>query len=329
MNVCGIDVSKDTLDIVVRKKGKSLKCKTFSNDFKGHQALITYLKSHQVVRCALEATGYYHFDIAMLLSEEKKREIMVLNPRAAHNFAKAMMQQNKTDAIDAELLAQFVDRMDFISWTAPPHEVFALRACGRLLISLTKSKTRAKNRLHAFSTTKCTPAFIIDDLKLEIEQLEGRIENLMSHALELIKNNALLQSQYELLIGIKGIADRTVIKLLGEIGVLDSTMSAKQWVAHAGLYPKVFQSGSSVMKKARIGKAGNRYIREALYMGALSAARHEPHLKGFYQHLILDNGLTKLQALCAVMRKILIAIHAMLKTEKCFDGSHLYQLASH
>ena len=88
MNVCGIDVSKDTLDIVVRKKGKSLKCKTFSNDFKGHQALITYLKSHQVVRCALEATGYYHFDIAMLLSEEKKREIMVLNPRGVIQSAR-------------------------------------------------------------------------------------------------------------------------------------------------------------------------------------------------------------------------------------------------
>jgi len=329
MNVCGIDVSKDTLDIVIRKKGKSFKCKTFSNDFKGHQALIMHLKSHKVVRCALEATGYYHLDIAMRLDEEKAIDIMVLNPRAAHNFAKAMMQQNKTDAIDAELLAQFVDRMEFILWTAPPHEIFALRACGRLFISLTKSKTSAKNRLHAFSTTKCTPDFILDDLALEIEQLEGRIENLICHALELIKNNALLQSQYELLIGIKGVADKTIIKLLGEIGVLDPTMSAKQWVAHAGLYPKVFQSGSSVMKKARIGKAGHRYIREALYMGALSASRHEPHLKGFYHHLIVDNGLTKLQAVCAVMRKMLIAIHAMLKTEKCFDGSRLYKLASH
>ncbi len=102
MNVGGIDVSKDTLDIVVRKKGKSFKCKTFSNDFKGHQALIIYLKSHQVIRCALEATGYYHLDIAILLDTEEAIDVMVLNPRAAHNFAKAMMQQNKTDAIDAE-----------------------------------------------------------------------------------------------------------------------------------------------------------------------------------------------------------------------------------
>jgi len=75
-----------------------------------------------------------------------------------------------------------------------------------------------------------------------------------------------------------------------------------------------------------IGKSGNRYIREALYMDALCASRHEPHIKAYYAHLVNDNGLTKLQALCAVMRKMLLAIHGMLKANKSFEGNRFYVL---
>jgi len=103
-------------------------------------------------------------------------------------------------------------------------------------------------------------------------------------------------------------------------------MSGKQWVSHAGLFPREFQSGTSVNKKTRIGKVGNRYIREALYMGALSATRHDPNIRAFYLHLINDNGLTKLQAVCAVMRKMVLAIHAMFKYQKPFNGQCFYVL---
>ena len=97
-------------------------------------------------------------------------------------------------------------------------------------------------------------------------------------------------------------------------------------MAHAGLFPQIIQSGSSINKKTRIGKAGNRYIRAALYMPALVAAYHEPHIRGFYQHLVNDNGLKKIQALCAVMRKLLLSIHAMFRTKKPFNGNAFYSL---
>jgi len=59
---------------------------------------------------------------------------------------------------------------------------------------------------------------------------------------------------------------------------------------------------------------GNRYLRIALYMPALSAARHDPNVRSFYRHLLDTRGLKELQAVCAVMRKLLLAIHAMLRT---------------
>ena len=328
MNYAGIDTSHKTLDVVVRKNGKSLKCLKINNTTAGHLELIRYLRKHNVERVGLEATGYYHLDIAIELDNAIDIDVMIINPRASNNFAKALMTKTKNDAIDADVLAKFVERMDFVTWRSPDHEVFALRACGRRLVSLTKEKTKAKNQHHAFSLTKRTPDFIISDIELSIEQLENQIDTIIAHALMIIKESNALSQRYKRLISIKGVADKTAIKLLGELGVLEGDMSAKQWVSHAGLFPREFQSGSSVNKRTSIGKVGNRYIREALYMGALSAARHDPNVRGFYQHLIQDNGLKKIQATCAVMRKLLVAMHGMLKTDKPFDGTLFYTLES-
>ena len=326
MNNAGIDTSNKTLDVVVRKKGKSLNCLKFDNDYAGHMAIITYLRKHKVTRVGIEATGYYHLDLALELDDAKGIEVMIINPRASKNFAKAMMQRNKTDASDANVLAEFVERMDFVKWTSPVGEVLDIRACGRRLVSLGKEKTKAKNQLHAFSRTRRTPRFVIDDIHLSIEQIEAQVDKLISHALRLIKQCEFLKERYRRLTSMKGVADKTAIKLLGELGVLAMDMSAKQWVAHAGLYPRAFESGTSVKKRTYIGKVGNRYIREALYMAALSASSHDPHVCGFYLHMVEDNGLTKLQAICAVMRKMLLAMHGMLKENKPFEGARFYNL---
>jgi transposase len=96
-------------------------------------------------------------------------------------------------------------------------------------------------------------------------------------------------------------------------------------VKFAGLDPKAFDSGKSVHKKTRISKAGNRYIRAALYMPALSAHQHAPHVRAYFQHWVVNNGKEKMQALCAVMRKLLHAIHGMLKHDKPFDKTRFMQ----
>ena len=154
--------------------------------------------------------------------------------------------------------------------------------------------------------------------------LEKQIEEHRKSALKLIHQHSELAQALALMTSVKGIADTSAIQLLAELMILPADMSAKQWVAHAGLDPRQFQSGSSVAKKTRISKAGNKFIRQALYMPALVATRFETHIKAYYQHLIIDNGLKKIQAVCAVMRKLLHAIHGMLKTHQSFDGSRFY-----
>jgi len=142
----------------------------------------------------------------------------------------------------------------------------------------------------------------------------------------LIATDEHLQHAYELHISTTGIAAASAIQLLGELLVLPQDMRAKQWVALADLDPRQHQSGASVNKKPRLSKAGNRYLRIALYMPALSATRHDPNVRAYYHHLIKTRGLKELQALCAVMRKRLLAIHALLKTNALFVGSRFFSL---
>ena len=107
--------------------------------------------------------------------------------------------------------------------------------------------------------------------------------------------------------------------------MLPPDLDVRQWVAYAGLDPRQHTSGSSVEKKPRISKAGNKHLRRALYMPALVAVRHQPHLRAFYEHLVA-RGKTKLQALVATMRKLLHAIFGMFKHNQVFEGSKAYAL---
>jgi len=327
MHHIGIDVSHKELVVVVSVNGKARTAKTFENTAVGHQAIIglsSKLKGES--RVCLEATGVYHFDLAVALSRAEGIGVMVINPKAAHNFAKVLMKRSKTDAVDAETLAIYCERMPFEAWQRPADENIALRATARRIAALNKLKTQTKNQLHALKATENTPDFVIGHTEELINVLEKQIQAHRDNALELVRQHKTLTRAFALITSIKGIAEASAVQILAELMVLPQGMTARQYVAYAGLDPRRFESGSSVAKKPRISKAGNRFIRQALYMPALVATRHEPNIKGYYHHLIENNGLKKIQAICAVMRKLLHAIHGMLKADKEFDGTRFYTI---
>lgn len=325
MVIAGIDIACKTLAVVVRRDDKSGKARSFDNTPQGHAAVVKLLGNAKVARVCLEATGQYHLDLSLVL-DEAGLAVMVVNPKAAKRFAEAMLTRNKTDAADADLLAQFAQRMPFTPWQRPDTKALNIRACARRLEALGKMRTQAKNQLHAASQSLSTPQFLVEDLNLTIAQFDAQIATLRERAKAIIVDNERLHIAFELLLSVKGIATASAIQIMGEILVLPEDMKAKQWVAMAGLDPRAFESGTSVTKKPRLSKAGNRYLRIALYMPALSASRHDPNVRAYYHHLIETRGLKKIQAVCAVMRKLLHAIHAMLRTQRPFDGSCFYRL---
>jgi hypothetical protein len=112
------------------------------------------------------------------------------------------------------------------------------------------------------------------------------------------------------------------LQLLGELMLIPVQCDVRQWVAYAGLDPRHQDSGSSMHRKARISQVGNRHIRRALFMPALTAVRFAPSLRAFYEHL-QARGKCEMVAVIAVMRKLLHAIYGMFKHDAPFDGAKL------
>ncbi len=320
----GIDVGAKELVLVIRKNAVSLKAQTFANTPADRARLVKRLCAFPGITVCLEATGVYYLDLALTLTATGIR-LNVLNPKASHNFAKVLLRNSKTDALDADTLAQYAERMPYQAWARPTDAALTLRALARRINTLTRNKAAAKNQLHALTFSPQTPKAVRRDVTRSIAQMEKRIAHLTGEATRFIQAHPLLARPFVLLRTIKGIGATSAIALLGELLLLPPGLTHKQWVKSAGLDPRHFTSGTSVAKAARLSKAGNRYIRQALYMPALSAKAHDPHVRGFFEHLIAL-GKTPLQAVCAVMRKLLHAIHGMLTHDQAFDNTRFYRL---
>ncbi len=315
-----IGASKHAVAFEYRGQGKTDEIRNDPAEIRNF--LSARLKSHGAVRVLVEATGIYYLDLA-LIAVELGCEVMVINPKAAHNFAKALQMRSKTDRLDAGMLLEFLKRMPFMPWTPPRTALLELRYYGRYLTQLTEDGTAARNRLHALTSAQVSPRPLRADLRRAIASLDRRIERIRTEALALIKADPELQAAFKALTTFIGIADTSAVSLLSELMVLPRHLSSRACVCHAGLDVRLHQSGTSVNAAPRISKHGNKYLRRALFMPALSAIQHDPHAKAFRQRL-LDRGKKKMQANVAVMRKMLTAAWALVRNPAEYDGSKLY-----
>jgi transposase len=322
---CGIDVSAATLAAAVEQEDRpgSFERREFANSTAGRRQLVAWLRRSCVpVRVSLEATGIYSLDVALALEAAEGIAVAVLNPRRFHQFAETL-RRSKTDAADAVALAEYSRRMPFVAWVRPSEACLELRAISRHIATLTEDHARLKNRLHAAEGSAATPRCVLQDLRRSLTGLGKRLLRLRREALAAIGKDAGLERKFHQLTGITGIGELSALHLLGELAGLDQEMTVRQWVAHSGLDPAHRVSGTSVHKPARISRQGNRHLRRALYMPALSAARFDPHMKAFYT-LLQARHKTKLQALIAVARKLLHAIFGIFKSGTAWDGAKLF-----
>ncbi|HMB91354.1 MAG TPA: IS110 family transposase [Rhodothermales bacterium] len=323
--IAGCDVSADWLDVACQRPSREhLHERRFDNTPSGHQRLIKWLcKGKCSVRIAVEASGVYSLDLALALHETKSVKVMIAHPRALKDYRRAQMQRSKTDQIDARLLCDYCLRMPFIQWQPPADEVFELRALARRLEALVEARIAEMNRLHAASKSRIASRFVINDIN--IRHLERRMTRMEDEALTVIERHADLEEACSHLRSVSGIAERSAIKLLGEILTMPEGLSVREWVAFAGLDVRHHDSGRSVHKPGRISKEGNVRLRRALYMPAQVAIQHEPNVRAFYDKL-RAKGKKPMVAIVAVMRKLLHAIYGMLKHGQDFDGQKFYRL---
>ena len=323
LDVCGLDVSAKELVVMVRRDGKSETCRTFPNTSQGHQELLRYLTPRgKRVRVCMESTGLYGLDAALALQADPGIELMVANPRAVKDFSRALLKRSKTDPLDARVLLEYAARMPFQPWQPPPAEALQITALARRIHALTQQCTMEKNRLHAVAATATTLRVIVQDLRRSVRSLESAIAKLSRAADKILAATPELERRFRLLQSTPGIGTVSALQLLGELALVPANCDVRQWVAYAGLDPRHYESGTSVHQKTRISKVGNRHIRRALYLPALTATRCAPQVRAFYLHL-QARGKCKMVALVAVMRKLLHAIFGMFKYDAPFDGAKL------
>lgn len=324
----GIDVSADTFDAAVAvDNNHTLRLGSFPNTKTGVKSLILILarlsRKSTGCRVVMEATNVYYRLVAFGIHESGVAEVAVVNPRAAKHFALAQGERAKTDAVDARILALFAERMPCALWSPPDPEADRLKFISRRIGDLTDDIIREKNRLAA-ARKGMSPACVVSDIESSVKILTLKIDALRKEARKTIDASPSLSLAFSLLLTVIGVGEVTATSLLAEIVSVPKGLTARQWVAMAGLDPKPYESGKSVKKKTVISKQGNKYLRHAVFHAALVISRYDPNANAWKTRLVEKRHKAKMQAIAAVMRKLIVGIHAMFRTNSTFNPALLF-----
>jgi transposase len=305
----GVDVAKGHVDVAVR--GTRLARSRFGNDEEGHSELAQALKQVEPSVVLMEATGGYEAELACNL-QAAGLAVVVINPRQARDFARAMGRMAKTDRVDAEVLADLaavlVRREDFERFLRPvleaeQQDLAALVARRRQLVAMLTSE---QNRL------QLARAPVRPSLKAMIEAIRQQLRDVEAEmAAHVSRHHAELDRLLRSAGGVGPITSAVLIADLPELG----SLTRRKISALVGVAPFAHDSG---MMRGRRRVAGGRIdVRSTLYMATLVAVRHNPVIRTFYERLLAAGKLKKV-ALVACMRKLLTILNAMARDARPF-----------
>lgn len=297
MIICGVDVSKDWLDAAIGPAGP---VERFSNDAAGIADLASFCRGHGAGLVVMEASGGYE-RLAFALLWEAGQPCGIVNARQVRRFAEAMGFLEKTDAIDAAVIAAYAGAKRLAPTPPPSAAQKRLQALVARLSQVTGDLTIQKQRRSATAETEIVDSLdeIIALLKRQQRKLEGEIASL-------IDDDPLWARLDKAFRTLKGVAGRTVARLMAElpeIGLVSNKAIAKL----AGLAPIANDSGKRTGRRSiRGGRAGPRAI---LFLIARGVARYDPHLAACHQRL-QQRGKPKMVIRIALARKLLVILNA-------------------
>lgn len=313
--ILGIDIAKDKFDVALYQDGQLIAWGQFANTPVGFKKLSKWLKNKTVqpVWACLEATGRYGDALALYLHEQQ-HQVSVVNPARIKKYAESKLQRNKTDKVDAKVIADFCWTQKPALWTPPPLEKRQLQEMVRRRNALVDERTREKNRLQSGLQSN----YVKESIQANLDFLKEQIANLEAQIQSHIDQYPSLKRDRELLTSINGIGDKTAAIILGELPDVDCFDNSGQAVAYAGLSPQQHQSGSSVHKKTKLTKTGNQRLKTALYFPALTAIKFNPIIVNQSARLE-EKGKEKMVIVGAAMRKLLQLAYGVLKSGQPFD----------
>ena len=297
----GIDVSKHRLDVHVRPSGQTL---TAARDSTGLQQLVGSLRKLAPALIVLEATGGFEITVAAALASAGL-PLAVVNPRQIRDFARATGRLAKTDALDAQVIALFAERIrpePRPLADADSQNLAELIARRRQVVEMIGMET---NRLYQVRNARVQRM-----LRTTVNALTAQLAELDRDIDDTIKRSPVWRAADNLLTSVPGIGDvtaHTLIADLPELGQLDR----RRLAALVGVAPINRDSGQ--MRGKRTIAGGRSDVRNALYMATLSAIRWNPIISQHYKSLV-ERGRPKKVALVACMRRLLGILNAIMRT---------------
>jgi transposase len=296
--ICGVDVSKARLDVCIEPGAIFA---SFDNDAAGIAELAAFCRQHQASLAVMEATGGYERQAFLLLWEEGIPCAMT-NPRSVRRYAEAMGILEKTDKIDASVIARFAHAKNLQPTTAPTPAQQRLKALVARLRQVTDDLTVQKQRRASLADNAEMVASInevITLLKRQSRTLEGEIASM-------IDDDPLWELLAKAWRSVKGVAGRTVARLMADLPEI-GTYSNKAIAKLAGLAPIADDSGKRKGKRSIRG--GRASVRSILFLVARTAAKYDKTLAEFRDRL-LAAGKHKMVVRIALAHKLLVRLNA-------------------
>jgi transposase len=296
----GIDVSKDRLDVHVLPQDEAF---FVERNGKGLTDLVERLRSFAPSLIAVEATGGFESTTAAALAGAGL-PLAVVNPAQIRHYARALGKRAKTDAIDAHVIARFAADVRPEARALPDEMTQFLAdlvARRRQIIEMLQAERQREMRT-TVRRLKKSIARLVAALEKELNALDSDID-------DTVRGSPVWREKEDLLASVPGVGAQTARTLLAELPEL-GTLDRKRIASLAGLAPFTRQSGQW-RGKSMIG-GGRKSVRSALFMAAMVAGRHNPHLKAFRDRLV-GAGKPKMVAIIAVARKLLTILNAILR----------------
>jgi len=320
VSILGIDIAKQSYQVSLLVDGKVYR-REFRNQAEHFEELCLWLQKHGVEQCqvCMEATNIYWEELARFLYQ-RGDWVSVINPARIRHYAKSKLARNKTDQLDADLIADFCSTQNPVLWEPPSPEIRELQALMRHLEDLKSMRSEVSTRLSNGVSSEAVQKMLQEHLDFIDQQIEALKKQIQAH----IDQNPGLKQQLNLLVSIPGIGELTAAKLLSEnIQSFDSTRSL---TAYAGLNPQLGNSGTSVRQRPRLSKIGNAHLRKALYFPAVNAMRYNPTIQVFCNRL-KQRDKHNMTIIGACMHKLLCLSLGVLKSGLPFDPN--YHATSH
>lgn len=270
------------------------------------------------LRIAMEATGKCSLRLAaMLVQVAPAVKVSICNPLFIKRFGGSLGIRNKTDGLDARVIARFGAEREPEPWVQPNKAMQHLRDLVRERQAIVESITEHKHRAREYADNKLIHKVQLDIIKCldkQLAKIEGAIK-------ELIEAETKLKADVELLDSVVGVGLITAVTVLVELGDLRRFDTARGLAAFTGVSPQERTSGTTVHGKTRMCKIGSQRARRVLHMAAVATLKNENRFHRFYEQL-RARGKTHGQALGAIMRKLLLVMRAVLRTNQPYIDTH-------